>query len=244
MDWYDRPNINKSNWYDEQNVKICASCDSYIYNGSDLCQSCQDFIQKKINSFDIKKFMDKFNSDGYSFLCEHIPYFSAITACYKDTDIITVGVDWDYVEITDEILDCDKYIYQDNKNIFNNIISNLLKFIYDLGGLMYSDIFDSDALVSSSDYFVSNFINNKNFGWKAIKRNEAEEWLEQDFIPKNTIFSLAKYFCVERNHAIDQNILLVKLKSKKYDIVIRRNSTFKVKNDIPISDVEFNIKEY
>ena len=190
------------------------------------------------------EFMKKFNVNGYDFICEHIPYFSAITVCYKDTDVITTGIDWDYVEITDEILDCDEYIYK-NHNVFNEIISNLLKFVYSLGNAMYSDIFDSDALVSSSqEYLVSKFLNHKNIGWKAIEKNQLEDWVEENIIPKDTVFSLAKYFYVERNKAIDDSVFLVKLKPKKYNISIRRNSTFKIKDDISISDVEFNARKF
>jgi hypothetical protein len=253
--WYDAANLN-NNWYNNKgftnnmDIPKCISCDNFIVNSGDLdlCSKCLSYIEKRNNS-NVQDFINSFSDKMVSFDIDHIPEFSVITANVKNESFLTVGVDWREALITDVVEEDFS-----NEIIKNNLMQkaeeDLVNFIFELGNLMYSDIFDNDALRSVDvelDSVVQRILKTNHnpqtpiVAWKAVDVIDFHQWKKDGFIPKGEVFSLAKYFSFEKKSSNSKNKILLKIFVSKKDVYMKRNNSIEVKEKLHINDENVNI---
>lgn len=250
--WYNKINnkINNEvdNWYmnsQSYDIPRCMACNEYIITptGSDIdmCDGCLQEINKRLTS-KVAALIEK-NKSYVDFVCDHIPDFSIITASFENNDIITIGMDWDEVVISDVIIEnYDDSLLKANKLKLDDVEEDLISFIISLGDVMYPDLFDRDALKAKDDKLNSliSKLCNKNkkvIAWKAVDNSIYNEWKDKKIIPKGIIFSLPDYYYMERNGGVEKDSVLMKLSTDRKNIIRRRNSTIELKTNLGIDCV-------
>jgi len=256
--WY-RDTSMTNNWYkncSDFSVPRCVGCDSYIIeNDTDnnicLCNECMKYIQAR-SSRDLDLTLASFNQGKLFYRLDHIPEFSVITASYKNNDFLTTGIDWREVLVTDMVEeDIEDSIFEGHKETEKRHIKlQLLSLLINIGNLMYADMFDEYAL-RSEDKDVNSLIKdcvdtlkkdeNLVVAWKSINPQILEQWLKNGVLPKGEYFSLPKYFYVEKNKSISEDLPLFRVFVNKEDVNIKRNNSIRIKKDVSLEAIRFDI---